>query len=628
MPYSIHFQIAGLLLLILVAVDFYSKKHIRTRAMNYFVALLFLQFFSIISDIVKTIAITKRAEYAAWVPDTVWKVYSLSVMLFATFFAMYCWSMCEPYMKGFFSKLRKFLIGVMWTAGAACAGILLFCKPEYISSPYAEMATGFGVYMNAYYSLSSMLIATVFVILFGKKDRLRQQSCSYLVLLLGILVTIVEIYFQILIIGFALCFVVLIIYFTLENPDISLIKELDKEKRRADEANRAKSDFLASMSHDIRSPLGVVMGMNEMILRESQEPQILEYAENIKASSNSLMHLINDILDFSKIEAGKMPVVQENYDTRAFLKSLITEFDFRAKEKNLILNLQIAENLPSALRGDDSRIRQILANLLSNAIKYTEKGRVTLDIGWTEKNGNALLHVAVSDTGIGIKEEDMGKIFDKFERGSVVVSKNIEGSGLGLSIAMKLLNLMGSEMHISSCYGEGSTFNFDLEQKIVDASPVGDINSIRKPQTSDPAKVLDFTAPEAKILAVDDNDMNLFVLKVMLKRTEIQLETVHSGKECLQKVSEQNYDIIFLDHMMPEMDGFETFYNLKQIPSFAEQRTPVVVLTANAIIGARENYFRAGFADYLTKPIDTKKMENILLKYIPSLYIKWNKEND
>ncbi|MBE5862623.1 MAG: response regulator [Lachnospiraceae bacterium] len=389
------------------------------------------------------------------------------------------------------------------------------------------------------------------------------------------------------------------------------------EKSAADASNKAKSDFLAEMSHEIRTPINAVLGMNEMILREAQEANVLHYAENIQDSGKTLLSIVNDILDFSKIEDGKLEIHPVAYDLSRLLVNLVNSIQERAKAKKLELVVEVDEKLPSRLRGDDVRVSQVIMNLLTNAVKYTERGRVTFSVHEGRRDGeNVYLDVCVKDTGIGIREEDRAKLFESFERLEEKRNRHIEGTGLGMAIVVKLLSMMESEIHLESNYGKGSAFSFRLRQGIVNAEPLG--NYEERVRTSERRKMEKayLYAPGASILIVDDNRMNLEVAKNLLKRAGIQPDLAISGMEAIEMIRRKFYHVVLLDHMMPKMDGIETLAKLKEERLLGE-RTAVIALTANAIVGARERYLAAGFDDYLPKPIDSAELDEKLAEYLP-----------
>ena len=396
-------------------------------------------------------------------------------------------------------------------------------------------------------------------------------------------------------------------------------KYFEHEKALADSANKAKSDFLSSMSHEIRTPINAIMGMDEMILRETKEPATLEYAQNLQHAAKNLLSLINDILDLSKIEAGKMEIIPVEYHLSSVLNDLVNMIQARAEKKGLELIVEADKNIPSLLFGDEIRVKQIITNLLTNAVKYTEKGSVTLQVNYLNIDAdNIYLCISVSDTGIGIKEEDIKKLFSAFERIEEERNRTIEGTGLGMNITKQLLNMMGAELSVSSVYGQGSNFSFQVAQKVMDREPIGDFEEAYKRSLAQREEYHEsFKAPNAKILIVDDTYMNLTVIKGLLKQTQIKIDTAGSGQECLDMVQKVKYDIIFLDHMMPEMDGIETLEKMKKLSDNLNEDTPVISLTANAISGAREQYIAAGFKDYLTKPVNCDQLEALIVKYLP-----------
>lgn len=397
--------------------------------------------------------------------------------------------------------------------------------------------------------------------------------------------------------------------------------QMQELKEEADKANQAKTEFLSNMSHEIRTPINAVMGMNEMILRESKTPEILEYSQNIQYASKTLLSIVNDILDLSKIESGKMELVEEEYKVEQLLYDCYVMVSSRVNDKGLELIVKNNEKLPTALYGDEFRVRQIIINLLTNAIKYTQKGSVTLSFdGQLTGDDMMQLEVSVKDTGIGIKEENIDKLFGAFQRLDLKKNKAIEGTGLGLAITKQLVDIMSGTIDVQSTYGEGSCFTIKLPQKIIDSRPMGDFYGGGKDRQNKKENYQkQFEAPDASILVVDDVDMNLVVIKSLLKETEIQIDTAKSGKECLQRTKEKRYDIIFMDHMMPEMDGVETLQRMKEMKECRNTHTPVIALTANAITGVRERYLQAGFVDYLSKPVEGSALESMIIKYLPKM---------
>ncbi len=395
------------------------------------------------------------------------------------------------------------------------------------------------------------------------------------------------------------------------------MEELEEQKRIADNANRAKSVFLANMSHEIRTPINAVLGMDEMILRESREKDTISYAKDIRSAGKTLLSLINDILDFTKIEEGKMEIIPTQYEFRSLINDIVNMIQGRAKKKGLAFEVNVDSGIPHLLFGDEIRIRQVILNLLTNAVKYTEQGYVKLEAGFEKKNSDSIiLKIRISDSGIGMKEEDMDKLFSPFERLELKRNRTVEGTGLGMSIVRQLLELMDSKLLVQSVYGEGSVFSFELEQEVKDWESAGDIRiNTGAPDDTGVYREL-FHAPEARILVVDDTEVNLAVIQNLLKKTLIVIDTASSGKDALSLAEKGRYDLIFIDHMMPEMDGMETLKAMKELKN--PPSSVYVALTANAVSGARETYLRAGFNDYLSKPVDGIQLEKMIKRYLPS----------
>ena len=393
-------------------------------------------------------------------------------------------------------------------------------------------------------------------------------------------------------------------------------KVLKLEKSAADSANKAKSNFLADMSHEIRTPINAILGMNEMILHESKESDTIDYATNIKNAGTTLLSIINTILDFSKIEDGKMSIVPAEFKTTDLINELVNSISERAKEKNLTLKLDIDENIPSGLLGDDVRISQVIMNLLTNAVKYTEEGYVMFRMeNLGNVDGRNRILFSVKDTGIGIRREDIDKLSISFERVDEKKNRHIEGTGVGISIVTKLLDMMNSELQIKSEYGVGSEFFFELPIDVVDETPIGkyDLN-VKTPQKKVESHI-SIMAPKARVILTDDNEMNRKVAANLLKLFKIKPVLCSSGVETIEKMKTGEFDVMFLDHMMPEMDGIETLKYLQEMSLVGD--TKIIALTANAVVGAKEQYLRAGFDDYLSKPIDIPELETLLKKHLP-----------
>ncbi|SCY44211.1 His Kinase A (phospho-acceptor) domain-containing protein [Pseudobutyrivibrio sp. AR14] len=411
------------------------------------------------------------------------------------------------------------------------------------------------------------------------------------------------------------------------NNDDLLEKTLQAKKaeKMAQSATEAKSNFLANMSHEIRTPINTIMGMDEMILRETSEKVVEEYALDIKTASQNLLSLINDILDITKIESGKMGIVMGEYAFMSMMHDVLNNITLRAKEKNLEIRLNISSDIPCNMVGDDIRIKQILTNIITNAVKYTQDGYISIAAYSTKaEDGFVDLTFEISDTGIGIKQEDIKRMFDSFERLEVNRNRNIEGAGLGMTITQNLLKMMGSTLRVQSVYGEGSTFSFTIRQEIMDPEPIGDFEQKLKQITSNYEYSTSFEAPNAKFLVVDDNTMNRKVFVALLKDSKVQITEAASGDECLRLIREEHFDMIFLDHMMPGMDGVETFRAMATLEGNKCLGTPVIALTANAIAGAKKRYLTTGFHGFLSKPIVPAQLEKMIRDFLPEHLLEYH----
>jgi signal transduction histidine kinase/CheY-like chemotaxis protein/HPt (histidine-containing phosphotransfer) domain-containing protein len=426
-----------------------------------------------------------------------------------------------------------------------------------------------------------------------------------------------------------------VLSFLIVKPYVKAQGELLEEKVRAESASNAKSDFLANMSHEIRTPINAVLGMNEMIIREDNraldvaesDPMLVQealeninvYAGDVKKAGHNLLAIVNDILDFSKIEAGRMELAEAPYQLSSLINDINNMIMFKAQDKGLVFNVEADPSLPDELSGDEVRVRQILTNLLNNAVKYTEKGSVILKLRGKKQDENTLiLTIVVWDTGIGIKPEDKEQLFNKFERLEMDRNSTVEGTGLGLAITHNLIELMGGNIEVESEYGKGSIFTVNIPQKIVSGSTLGDLQTRLKDNApgNRPYKE-SFRAPDATILIVDDTRINLTVAVNLLKNTKMKIDTATSGEEAVNMASKTRYDVIFMDQRMPGMNGTEAFHKIRETENSASKDIPVICLTADAVIGAKERYLSEGFSDYLTKPIDNFALEKLLMKYLP-----------
>ncbi len=418
-------------------------------------------------------------------------------------------------------------------------------------------------------------------------------------------------------------FITFMMYFTIENPDLHMIQELNLAKDHAEKANKAKTDFLSNMSHEIRTPLNAIDGFSQVMLEETDIQTMKEEAYDIRMACQNLIELVNGILDISKIESNRVEIVNADYDSHQMLKEVTTLVSTRLGNKDIEFRTNFDESIPQILYGDVSKIKQILLNLLTNAVKYTKEGYIEFKVDAVVDKNRCRFIFSVEDSGVGIKVNDMDKLFNKFERLDMERQSTIEGTGLGLAITKSLVELMGGKILVQSKYGEGSKFTVSIDQEIKQMAvstetSLSDIQKSYKPNNNDEKLVnsqITFTDfSDQKILVVDDNNINLKVIDKLLKGYQPQVVLLKSGQDCIDHIMRgEAYDLIFMDDMMPRMSGVQTFHELEKIAGF---HTPVVALTANAIEGMKEKYLKEGFQDYLSKPIDRKELDRVLKEYL------------
>lgn len=633
--YNVHYDIAALAFLFIVFVYMnlmYPKKSVTMIKYRRIIVFLML---AIISDVISSITIT----YASNVPN--WANMFVNTFYFGvSFFLEFSYlEYVSAYLGGKVNKnvilSSKILLGVYLTL----LFVNLFWPLVFYFNENHEYCRGplyYGINVILFYYIIMGFVITVI----NRKTITKRQFGSFIFFtIMEIAATIIQTFIaqEVLIMLFISSATMIVILFALETPDYqnltSTLEELRKKQQElelandaaisaqldAEKANRAKSAFLASMSHEIRTPINGVLGMNSIILKQAKDPQILEYARNIDNAGNGLLSLVNDILDLSKIESGKMELSPVQYDLSTVLSACYNLEFLKARDKGLDLLFENNTTIPCDLFGDDVRIRQIIVNLLSNAIKYTAEGTVVLTADWEKIDDyNMILIISVKDTGIGITPDNVEHLFDAFARVDEKRNRNIEGTGLGLKITKQFVDMMHGTIHVESDYGIGSEFIVRIPQRIAGRGILGDFANyvhISKEETIDTFSR--FKCPTGKLLVVDDVSLNLQVIEGLLRETQMRVDKASSGVECLEKVKAETYDIILLDHMMPGMDGIETFRKLKMMGDVFNRRTPVIMLTANAIRGAKEEYLAEGFTDYLSKPVREQELNEMLIKYLP-----------
>ncbi len=605
-------QIICCVIVFFIAVFYFVSAKEKTRSHKWYSALLILSFCQLIMDVCSVITVNNMDTVAPWLNRLVHQ--GFMALMLAIFFVVYKYieTVIIEEIGERYQKMRWVYIPLI--ISFLC---MLFLPIYYKETPEGNYSYGPGP-INIYISIGIyVLLIIVMLFRYGRLLPKRKSRAMLVVMLSEAVIAVYQAFVPTALIScLGITLLNLSFYLMVENPDAILVDLLKKETQRADVANRAKTDFLANMSHEIRTPINSMVGMTEMILREDDPAKVKEYASDVQSATKSLLTIINEILDITKIEAGKMAIVPVEYSFSTMLDEVTGMMDFKAKEKNLDFYVEIDQEIPDKLYGDDIHIKQVLVNLLGNAFKYTAEGCVSMHISLLPESNEqqALILFEVKDTGLGIKREDIDRIMIPYERFDVNKNRNIEGSGLGLPITFRLLAEMGSKMKVDSEYGKGSTFSFALQQGIVEPETIKEVKkNAEKEQPEDYKYVPMFEAPEAHVLVVDDNKMNRKVFKALLSKTKIQVDEAASGKECLLMVRQKYYDIIFMDHMMPEMDGLETYQAMKEIEDYPCKKTPVVVVTANAVIGSKDRYIiKEGFRAYLSKPLDYHKLEKVI----------------
>lgn len=598
-----------------------SVKQLKILLLGFFVA--------DILDIVTGITISYSNIVPLWVNYLLNTIFFELVVICMYLYPKYARYIIDPEhgRKNHFDRINDCLV-VLY--GITCASSFITHSNFYFDESRAYVHGP--LYLLGYLLPLYFMLYTLFLVFTNKKSLSNQQIFSCIgFTFVGIGGTFIQMCFfsSHLVIFFSLSIAMFIVVMALETPEYikleATLKDLKHSQEalkdaviRAESADQAKSDFLANMSHEIRTPINAVLGMNELISRESTEETILTYSSNVADAGNALLSLINDILDFSKIEAGHMELTPANYELTSLIREVNNIISIRCTEKGLKLNITCNPDTPNLLYGDEVRIRQILINILNNALKYTDEGSVTLCIDYEPvEDDKIMLILKAKDTGIGIKQDDITNLFDAFKRIDPAHNRKREGTGLGLSITKSFVDMMGGTINVDSVYGEGSEFTIRIPQLVKGASKTGIVTDSLTSNKKSKYKA-SFKASDARILVVDDVAMNLKVIKGLLKQTGIIVDTASSGAECLELIRDTRYNLIFLDHMMPEMDGLETKVLIDNDDTHANKNTPIIMLTANAIIGAKDEYIDAGFTDYLAKPVKSQELEAMLIKYLPA----------
>lgn len=612
---SLYFQIASLFYLGLITIIYCTKKKRNTLENKIYLGLLIVTFVTLFLDMASVyLAIVNPTHFFA---NPLCKLYLVGILGWVFLFTYYIFVISskknrsdeenlEKPGKTYFKKAFYILLFIY-----LISSLIILLIPLNIYSDGNLMYT-YGPSAMFSYAVAGICVVFWLVIMLSNYKEIKDKKYlpAFAFIVLATVSVIIQATFpEILLVTSAAAFITVLTYFTIENPDLKLINELNFAREQAEKANNAKSEFLSSMSHEIRTPLNAIVGFSQALAEEEISNEAKEEVNDIIMASENLLEIVNGILDISKIEANKLEIVNTEYEPTKILEELVALSKARLGEKPIEFRTNFDPLLPKTLFGDYMRIKQITLNLLTNAIKYTKTGYIEFRVSCIQKENVCRLIISVEDSGIGIQKEKIDKLFTKFERFDIEKNITIEGTGLGLAITKKLVELMNGKIVVQSIYGQGSKFTVALDQQIVLTPTVSTSEVTPKEDPIDLSLLAD-----KKVLIVDDNKINLKVASRLLKDYNIKTEEVDSGFECINRIlQKEEYDLILLDDMMPKMSGVETLKKLKEISDF---HTPTIALTANAISGMKEKYLKEGFDDYLSKPIDRKELNRVIRKFL------------
>ena len=605
---GLYFSISGLIFIIILMHNFFSKERIDNLETKIYKYILLISTVGLTLDIITSILYNNGINYDNIFYVMASKLIFIYFIIWFLLFSFYIKSISLTNTEKKEEKLSKtFYIFIL--IFILISPFILILPINYQIIRNVIIPQGIPVFLTYGICFCLILYSLYTTIRYHKniaKNKIKPLYASVILLIINFFIQ--RFFPQAFLINFLLSLTTIIMYFTIENPDVKMIKALNAAKDQAEKANRAKTDFLSNMSHEIRTPLNAIVGFSECMLDSNDLKETKEYAGDIVDASKQLLEIVNGILDISKIEANKVEIIPKNYNPREVFDGLRKLILPRIKEKPIEFKMNFSPDLPGILRGDVSKVKQVILNILTNAAKYTDKGEIIFNVNCINRldTKTCLMYISVKDTGRGIKKDKLETIFGKFERIDEDKNTTTEGTGLGLAITKGLVDLMGGRITVFSKYGEGSTFRVYLEQEIINME-------IPQKENNDDEEIIYYNYNNKKVLIVDDSKINLKVAETLMKPYNFNIDTAINGLEAIEKVNNQKYDLIFMDIMMPKMNGVETLYKLREHEDFT---TPVIALTADAIEGTDEKYLNMGFNSYLSKPIDRKLLNKVINKYL------------